>query len=178
MKTVLSPEQIAELVRRLAREINEYYQLEAGAQTESEPILVVGILNGAFIFMADLVRELTVPVEIEFIRTSSYGSSYTSSGSVKLLAEPVVSPRNRRVLIIDDMIDTGRTLAFARDYFLEKGAKEVELAVLLDKRARRETEIFCRFAGAEVENYFLGGYGLDGGRFFAQCPYIFSTELQ
>ena len=106
MKTVLSPEQIAELVRCLAREINEYYQLEAGAQTESEPILVVGILNGAFIFMADLVRELTVPVEIEFIRTSSYGSSYTSSGSVKLLAEPVVSPRNRRVLIIDDMIDT------------------------------------------------------------------------
>lgn len=181
IEILFTAEEISKLVQRLADQINEYYnesfrKSDDEATLKSEPILVVGILRGAFVFLADLIRKLTVPVDLEFIRTVSYGSSYISSGEIHLVAEPVLSPKNRRVLIVEDMIDTGRTLAFTRDYFLDHGAKEVDIAVLLDKTERREIEVPCRFIGTIVENRFLGGYGLDGGRYFAQCPEIFAVD--
>ena len=172
METVFTAEEIAAMVRRLAEKINGYY----ANVSSDDPILIVGVLKGAFVFLADLIRNLTIPAEIEFLRTSSYASSHTSSGTVRLLAEPSVSPKNRRVLIVDDMIDTGRTLAFVHDYFVRQAAAEVEIAVLLDKKARRVVDVECRFVGAEVENRFLGGYGLDGGQCFSQHPDIFAAD--
>lgn len=181
---LFTAEETANLVKRLADQINNYYiqsfqnwDNEIGKPNfHSEPILVIGILRGAFVFLADLIRQLNIPIDLEFIRTSSYGTSRVSEGKIHLVTEPVLSPKNRRVLIVEDMIDTGRTLAFTRDYFLNHEAKDVEIAVLLDKIARREVEVSCRFIGAKVENRFLGGYGLDGGRYFAQCPDIFAVD--
>lgn len=158
------------MVRRVGGEISDYYS--GGDQ----PLLIVGILNGAFVFLADLIRTLTIPVEIEFIRTSSYGTGHESSGQVGLVSEPVASPKNRRVLIVDDLIDTGRTLAFVGDYFRKRGVADMEFAVLLDKKTRRAVDVDCRFIGGNVEDRFLGGYGLDGGRYFSQRPYIFADD--
>lgn len=172
MKTIFMPEEIDALVTRLAGEIDAYY----ADKTLSEPVLVVGVLKGAFVFLADLIRKLTIPVELEFIRTSSYGTNFVSSGRIQLLAEPAASPANRSALIVEDMIDTGLTLEFVRDYFVGRSAADVQIAVLLDKKARRVIDVECRFVGSEVENRYVGGYGLDGGRFFAQRRDIFLTE--
>ncbi|MBR5626562.1 MAG: hypothetical protein IKW74_02945, partial [Thermoguttaceae bacterium] len=149
---IFTADEIAAIVHQLAREISAGYRQK---QTD-EPLLIVGILAGALVFMADLIREMTIPVELDFLRLSSYGTAHVSSGHVRLLSEPVKPLAGRHVLLLDDMIDSGRTLAFARQYLLDHGAVDVEIVVLLDKKSPRKEDVFCRYIGAEVENKFLG----------------------
>ena len=172
-RVLFTKEQIDQVVGRLAGEINAFYGPDAPGE---EPILVVGILTGAVIFTADLVRRLDRRVDIDFVRVSSYGGAKTSSGTVRLTAEPKFDPRGRRVLIVEDLIDTGRTLRFVVDYFLRRGAADVEVAVLLDKTERREIPVPCRFVGSTVENAFLCGYGLDSRLYGAADPQIYAEE--
>lgn len=137
---------------------------------------MVGVLNGAFVFAADLVRCLGRCVDIDFIRVSSYDTAKISSGTVRLTAEPKFNPKGRRVLVVEDLIDTGRTLRYVVDYFRLRGAASIEIAVLLDKTERREIPVPCRFVGATVENVFVCGYGLDGGGSYAGYPQVYAVN--
>lgn len=168
MEIFIDRTQIAQAVTRLAGQINDYY-----AQfNETEPVLVVGILKGAFPFLADLMRQFDFPVEIDLMRIASYGTSHVSSGVVQIKTEPDASPRNRRVLIVEDIIDTGRSMAFLYEYFQQRQARDIRSVVLLDKVERREINIHCDYVGFEIEDRFVAGYGLDGGGLFRQLPDI------
>lgn len=167
-RLIVSEEEIQGLVVRMGGEINRFY----GSRENEPPVLVLGILKGAFIFLADLVRKLTFPAEIEFIGASSYGTSLVSSGNVQILYEPAVSLEGRDILMVDELIDTGRTLAALSDYCRKKGARSVAAAVLLDKFERREIDYHPDFIGKTIENVFVGGYGLDGGGYYRQYPAV------
>ena len=121
------------------------------------------MLKGAFIFLADLVRYMEFPVEIDFVRVSSYGKGTKSNGELKVLYEASGPFEDFDVFIVDEIIDTGHTLRFLRDYFEEKGAKSVRLIALLDKKERREADVDADFVGIEIPDEFVVGYGLDWG---------------
>ena len=167
-RLIVSEEEIQRLVVRMSGEINHFY----GSRENEPPVLVLGILKGAFIFLADLVRKLTFPMEIEFIGASSYGTALISSGNVRILYEPLSSLEGRDVLVVDELIDTGRTLEAISGYCREKGARSVAAAVLLDKIERRVTDYQPDFVGKAIENVFVGGYGLDGGGYYRQYPAV------
>lgn len=169
-RLIVSEEEIQSLVVRMSGEINRFY----GPRKNEPPVLVLGVLNGAFIFLADLVRKLTFATEIEFIRAASYGTGFISSGNVRILYEPAVTLEGCDVLVVDELIDTGRTLDVLSDYCREKGARSVVAAVLLDKFERREIDYHPDFVGRTIENAFVGGYGLDGGGCYRQYSAVYS----
>jgi hypoxanthine phosphoribosyltransferase len=143
--------------------------------------LVVGVLKGSFIFVADLVRALDrlgVAPEVEFMRLSSYGRSREGAGVVRLLGEPPAPVSGRNVLLVDDIADTGRSLDFARTFFVERGAAQVLTCVLLDKPSRRRVPFAPEFVGFEVGDEFVVGYGLDEGERFRHLPYLAVAESE
>ena len=168
---LLSEKEIRELVDRLGGEINKFY----ADRKEETPVLVLGVLNGAFIFLADLVRKLTFPLEVEFIRAASYGTNTVSSGEVRILSEPSIPLDGRDILLVDELIDTGRTLDTVVRYCQAQGARSVHSAVLLDKVERRKESYRPEFIGKPVKNVFLAGYGLDGGAFYRRFPLIYAV---
>ena len=127
----------------------------------SEPFLVVSLLKGAFVFTADLIRNFTLPVQVDFMWVSSYGSSRESQGHIKVIKDLDRDIEGRRVLLVDDIIDTGHTLMEVYRLLNLKGAKDVKTCVLLDKRERRKVAFEADFVGFQVPNLFLVGYGLD-----------------
>ena len=146
-------QQINAVVRRLAREITRDY---AGKTP-----LVIGVLKGSFIFVSDLVRKLDFPLEIEFIRLASYGSSQISSGRVSMISDTGISIEGRHVLVVEDIVDTGLSLAFLMDYLSEGKPASVKLCSLLDKPSRRQSDVKISYCGLTVPDKFLVGYGLD-----------------
>lgn len=152
LKLLLSEESIRSRVEKLSRKIEEHF---------GEPFLVVGLLKGAFIFTADLVRSLSIPVQIDFMWVSSYGSSQESSGHVRVIKDLDTDIEGRRVLLVDDILDTGYTLMEVYNLLKLKGAREIKTCVLLDKRERRKVPFDADYVGFEVPNLFLVGYGLD-----------------
>ncbi|MDO5580905.1 MAG: phosphoribosyltransferase family protein [Planctomycetia bacterium] len=170
---LFTPDQIRDQVDLLAGEINQHY-----AETkEDDKILIVGIMMGAIPFMSDLTRKLVFPLQTDWMRVSSYGNARTPSERVSLRKEPDHDPVNRRVLIVDDIIDTGGSMVFLYDYFRKKGAREIRSAVFLDKKERRKYNIACDHKGFDVPNHFLGGYGMDGpGASMEHLPYIAIVE--
>lgn len=150
---LISRDRIAVRVKELGRMITSDY---AG-----KSLLALGILNGAFIFLADLVREIELPIEIAFLRASSYGDATCSSGAVKLEEGGGAAVAGRDVLLVEDIVDTGRTIVCLREYLLAAGAASVRIAALIDKRERREVEVTVDYYGFTVAEGFLAGYGLD-----------------
>ena len=144
---------IADMVKRLARQIEGDYP--------DEMPLMVGILKGSFIFMADLVREIQRNMEIDFMRTSSYDGGSVSSGRIKLHMGVTSPVKDRSALIVEDIVDTGLTTAYAVRYLRRKGAASVRICALLDKPSRREMPVVPDYVGCAVPNKFLVGYGLD-----------------
>ena len=141
----------------------------------ADPFLIVVALKGAFVFAADLVRALSRHErhpEIAFLRLSSYADSTRSSGEVRLIGEAPPDLTGQRVLLVDDILDTGRTLQRARTILEEAGAAEVRLCVLLDKPTRREVEVGADYVGFPIEDVFVVGYGLDYGERYRTLPYI------
>ena len=124
-------------------------------------LLVIGLMNGVFIFLADLVREFGQPVDIAFLKASSYGKSARSSGNVHLEGLEKISLDGRDVLLVDDILDTGRTLSTVTDLLYKSGAASVQTCVLLDKRARHEVPFEAHYVGLVIEDLFVVGYGLD-----------------
>ncbi len=144
------------------------------AARPSHDLLVISVLKGSFIFAADLIRALhdagSAP-EVEFIFISSYGAG-TTSGEVRVLRDIDNDVRGRDVLLVDDILESGKTLRFTRNLMLERGAKSCSLAVLLDKRMRRQTDLEADFVGFDCPDHFVVGYGMDVGHAFRELPFV------
>ena len=163
-RMLISREQIAETVERMAHQIQEDYPTEMP--------LLVGVLKGSFMFLADLVRQMQRPVEMDFLRLSSYGSGVESSGKVRLRMGVTSPVKGRDVLVVEDIVDTGLTTAYAARYLRRKGASSVRLCTLLDKPSRRQVPVTPDYMGFTVPNEFIVGYGLDLDEQYRQLPDI------
>jgi len=157
----------------IARRIDQLAQTIAG--TKLEPLLIVSVLNGSFVFAADLVRALHrhgVAPEVDFMSLSSYRSATTSSGRVEILRDLEVDVAGRNVLIVDDILESGRTLAFAKDLISARGAARVLTCVLLDKPVPRAADIRADLCAFECPNAFVIGYGMDLAQRYRELPYV------
>ncbi len=166
-KILIGERRIAERVRKLAAEISRDHP--------EDPIVIIGILRGSFIFLADLVRALrrrNRRAIIDFMTLCSYDSGTRSSGRVRLAKGFTADVRGRHVLLVDDILDTGRTVEFARRYLLRRGAAGVRICALLDKPARRVRPIATDYVGFTVPDVFVVGYGLDYAGFHRDLPSI------
>lgn len=166
---VLDKETIEKLIDEMARRISADY---AG-----RPLVLIGVLKGAFIFMADLVRRLTIPVAIDFVGTSSYGEQTVSSGNVRLTREIGIDVRGKDVLIVEDIVDTGQTIACLVAHVRSLGARSVNICALLDKRARRQVEVAVAYCCYAAPDAFLVGYGLDFNERYRQLPGIYRLDF-
>ena len=162
---MISAKSIAARVESLAKEIAEFY---AG----SDKLVVVGLLRGSFVFIADLVRELDMPVEVDFLEASSYGDSMESSREVRIIKDLRGEIEGKDVLVVEDIIDTGHTMAHVMKLLQSRGPKRLEIATLLDKPSRREVEIQARWTGFEIPDEFVVGYGIDYAQRNRNLPYI------
>ena len=170
MKELLFDEEtIKNRVEELGKEITKHYEND-----ESE-LVVVGILRGSTLFFADLIRFVNLPISIDFMAISSYGNS-SQSGIVKIVKDLEADVTGKNILIVEDIIDTGKTLKYLLHYFQERGAKTVKVASMLDKPERRLVEISGDFVGFEVPNDFIVGYGLDYNQSYRNLPYIISLK--
>lgn len=134
--------------------------------------LIIGVLKGSFIFMADLLRAIDIPCETEFIAASSYGAGTVTSGVVKLTKDLTVDIRDRHVIIVEDILDSGVTLSFLREYMLDKEPASFKICTFLDKRERRSAPIEADYVGFECPDEFYVGYGLDFAEKYRNLPYI------
>lgn len=168
MRCLFSKEEIDRRVMELGDRLSQDY---AG----KDPVLV-GILKGVFIFMADLVRALKFPVEVDFVRLRSYGTGTATSGEVEITKDVELSLQDRHVIIVEDIVDTGLTLAFLKKHLAGHQAASVKICCLIDKKERREVEVPLDYVGFRVEKGFLVGYGLDCGEKQRTLPEIFVLE--
>ncbi len=158
---------VAEMVDRLAGDCGQ------------DELVFIGILHGSFMFLADLVRELDrhrIHPRIDFMILQSYGSGTESSGTVRLVKDTASEVAGRAVVVVDDILDTGRTLQVACEHLRARGAASVRTCVLLDKPARRVVPVRADFAGFEIEDVFVVGYGLDWDHRFRELPYLARVE--
>ena len=153
-KQFLSEQEISDLLDDLAAAINKDYGM-------NDKILLVGVLKGAFVVMADLIRRLHSDVEVDFLRIAAYGKSVNGSGTITLLKDIGVDVRQRHVIIVEEVIDSGRTLKFLYERLKAANPLSIKIATLLDKRAKRVAEINADYVGKVVDDQFLIGYGLD-----------------
>ncbi len=163
-EVLVTRERLTERVREMAAEISTDY---AGRD-----LLVVGILKGAVFFTADLVRELTVPCEIDFMSVSSYGSATHSSGVVRITKDLDVAIEGRDVLLVEDVIDSGRTLRYLMRNLSARDPASLETCALLSKPAADRLDLGTRYVGFRLPDVFVVGYGLDAGERFRELPYI------
>ena len=164
LKVLYTEEEIAQRVKELGEAMYEDLK-------DKKPIFV-SVLRGAFIFMADIVRACQVPCDVEFISVSSYGSGTTSSGAVQITRDIHQDISGRHLVVIEDILDSGNTLSFLKQYFLTKGAASVTICTLLDKPSRRAKAITADYIGFTVPDEFVVGYGLDYAQKYRNLPYI------
>jgi len=145
---------------------------EISREYEGRDLLLVGVLKGAVFFMADLMRELTVPCEIDFMAISSYGAATDSSGVVRILKDLDANIAGRDVLVVEDIIDSGLTLSYLMRSLKARRPASLEICALLTKPERRELEVKVRFVGFEIPNKFVIGYGLDFAERYRNLPYV------
>ncbi|MBW1709072.1 MAG: hypoxanthine phosphoribosyltransferase [Deltaproteobacteria bacterium] len=152
-KLVFSQSQIENRVRGLAKEISQAYQ--------GKDLVLVGVLNGVFIFLSDLVKEMTIPLKVDFVRLASYGPGSVSSGKVEMKKDIEQNLEGRHVLIVDDIADGGLTLDYLKKHLTAHKPASIKICVLIDKKERRSVPVEIDFTGFEIERGFLVGYGLD-----------------
>jgi len=152
-KTLFTQQQIAARIEEMGAEITKDY---AGKRP-----IVIGVLKGAWIFLADLLREVDVDVEVDFMSVSSYGSGTTTSGSLTIVKDLTVDVSGRDVIIVEDIVDTGTTLARLKEMLLARNANSVAIATLLNKPSRRKVEVEVNYFGFEIPDEFVVGFGLD-----------------
>ena len=165
MIPVLSRAEISQKVKGLAQRISEDYT--------GKELIVLGVLKGSFIFLADLIREITIPVQVDFVRLTSYGSNTTSSGTIRITKEAELDIRDRDVLIVEDIIDSGVTIAYLLDHLKSFSPKSVKVCAFIDKSERREVQVSIDYAGIMVEQGFLVGYGLDFDEKYRALPALY-----
>lgn len=165
LNRLLSREQIDSTVKKLADQISRDYR--------DKDLILVCILKGAFMFLSDLVRYLQIPVKIDFVRLASYGAGMRSSGRIEITKDVELPLEGRDVLIIEDIVDSGRTLLFLKDRLILANPRSVKICALLDKKARREVEIEVDYLGREVDDVFVVGYGIDFNESYRSLPEIY-----
>lgn len=161
---LFTEDDIHKMCVKLGKQLTQDY---AGQQP-----LVVGALKGAVFFLTDLVREMNVKEEIDFLDVSSYGNELESSGKVDLISDLQTDVKNRDVLIVEDIVDTGLTLKYVKDLLKKRGAKSVKCCVLLNKETNRRTDVEIEYYGSKVGNEFVVGYGLDFMNFYRNLRFI------
>jgi len=167
-KILISEEEIDSIVRRVASEIDADY-----AGRENGRLILLCILKGSVVFMGDLMKRIRTPLEIEFMRVSSYGASTVSSGNIRIILDVDIKDiQNCDILIVEDIIDSGRTLSYLVEYFRLKGARSVRTVTLLDKPARREVDFTPDYVGRQIPDEFVVGYGLDFDEKYRALPYV------
>ncbi|MEW6388658.1 MAG: hypoxanthine phosphoribosyltransferase [Thermodesulfobacteriota bacterium] len=167
-RLLLSQEAIAHRVKELATQISRDYQ--------GQEVIMVGVLKGAFIFLADLVRALEFPVEVDFVRLRSYGAGTESSGEIHITKDVEMALKDRHVLIVEDIVDLGLTLDFLKKHLAAHQPQSLKICCLIDKKERRQVEVPLDYVGFVVERGFLVGYGLDCGEKNRTWPEVYTLE--
>lgn len=165
-KVLFSAEEISQRVKKLGEEISKDY----------EDIVIISLLRGRFIFAADLVREIDIPVNIDFMTTSSYGHDEVSSGVVEIITDIRTDVKDKDVLILDDIIDSGNTMKKVVEFVQMKGPKTIKICCMLDKPSRRQADINPDYVGFTIPDVFIVGYGLNYGDYYRNIPYIFTFD--
>jgi len=168
LKVLIPEEKIKQKVAELAKKISNDYK-------HKDKLLIVGILKGSTIFLSDLVRQLDIDCEIDFISVRSYNGT-SSTGVVQLILDLYDNPVNKHILIVEDIVDTGRTLKFLKQTLLARNAKSVKICVLLNKKGRRKTKVKLDYKGFDIPNKFVVGYGLDYNEKYRNLPYIATID--
>lgn len=163
-KVLISREELSEINRRLGEQITKDFT--------GKNLLVVGILKGSIYFMTDLTRNINLPLKLDFLAVSSYGGSTRSSGSVKIIKDIDIDISGYDVLLIEDILDSGRTLKYVSDMLKTRGAASITICTLLDKPARRVVDLKADYVGCSVPDEFVVGYGLDYDQHYRNVPYI------
>lgn len=167
-KVLFSRDEINARVKELGKELSETYK--------DKDLVVVSLLRGSFIFCADLVREMDIPVEVDFITTHSYGHGEVSTGNVEIVHDLRTDLKGKDVLIVDDIMDSGHTIKKVREHLAEKSPNSIDICVMLDKPSRRQVDLDPEYIGFSIPDLFIVGYGLNYGDHFRNIPYIFTFE--
>lgn len=163
---MISEQEIQQRIAELAAQINQDYQGSA------HNMVLIGLLRGSFIFMADLCRKITVPHEVDFMTASSYGNATQSSRDVKIIKDLDEDIRGKDVLIVEDIIDSGNTLKKVCELFLLREPKSIEICTLIEKPARKEVDVPVKYIGFSIPDKFIVGYGLDFAQRYRHLPFI------
>ncbi|MBE3593326.1 MAG: hypoxanthine phosphoribosyltransferase [Thermoanaerobacter sp.] len=161
---LITEEQLKEKVKELGQIITKDYQ--------GKDLVLLGVLKGAIMFMADLSRAIDLPLSIDFMAVSSYGSSTQSSGIVKIIKDHDINIEGKDVLIVEDIIDSGLTLSYLRKTLLERKPRSLKICTILDKPERRETDVKVDYCGFKIPDKFVVGYGLDFDEKYRNLPFI------
>lgn len=161
---LFSENQLKERISELGKQISKDY--------EGKDLVLIGVLKGSVVFMADLIKTIDIPLSIDFMAVSSYGSSTTSSGVVRILKDLDHEIEGKDVLIVEDIIDSGITLKYLVKYLEGRKPNSLSIACLLNKPERRKADIECKYIGFDVPDYFLVGFGLDFAEKYRNLPYI------
>ena len=157
-------EEIEKKIKDLAKEIQRDFK--------DQEIICIGLLKGSVLFMSDLIKELDIPLSIDFMSVSSYGSGTSTTGVVKILKDTDFDVKDKKLLIIEDIIDSGLTLKYVKEFLMSKGAQSVNICTLLDKPDRRKVDIKSDYTGFVIPDEFVVGYGLDFDQKYRNLPYI------
>ena len=168
LKKIISQKQVQAKVKKLSQQISRDY-------ANREPILV-GILKGSFVFLADLIRNLKIPHQVDFISVASYGSSTQASGIVKMIKDLSINIKDKEVLVVEDIIDSGLTLSYIIKNLLTRQPKSLEVITLLNKKKKRKVSIPLKYIGFDIPDQFVVGYGLDFNEDFRNLPFIAKFE--
>lgn len=161
---LFSQEELEAIVKRLGSQISEDYK--------DKNLLLVSILKGSIVFMSDIMRSITLPCRIDFMAVSSYGSGINSSGNVKIIKDLDISLEGYDLLIVEDILDSGRTLSSLMEILSTRKPKSIEICTLFDKPERREADVYAKYIGAKVPDAFIVGYGLDYDEKYRNLPYV------
>ena len=164
LRVLLSEDEIREMVRELGGKITADYK--------NSNLMLVTVLKGAVVFLADLMRQIDVPAEIDFMVVSSYGSGVKSSGVVKIVKDLDVPLAGKDILIVEDILDSGLTLSYIKELLESRGPRSIRIATLLDKPSRRKVDLQADYIGFSVPDEFVIGYGLDYDEKYRNLPYI------
>lgn len=163
-EVLFSEKQIEEIVARIGGEISRDYQ--------DKNLLLVSVLKGSVVFMADLMRAITIPARIDFMATSSYGSGVKSSGVVKIVKDLDLELKGYDIVIVEDILDSGKTLQYLTRLLRSRGPRSIQICTLFDKPERREVEVTPTYVGAQIPDAFIVGYGLDYDEKYRNLPFV------
>ena len=169
LSLLYSKEEIDQVVREMAERISRDY--------DGQEVIFICVLKGAFVFMADLVRNLTIPVKIDFVRLSSYGSGSKSSGKIDIIMDTEFSMTGKNVVVVEDILDSGLTLSFLIDRIRSKEPRSLSVCVFIDKRERRSIDIEPDYVGITLEKGFIVGYGLDFDEKYRNLQGIYEVQF-